>query len=34
VTIGGASWTDAQRAQFRTDLGAIVKATHTKYTGG
>jgi hypothetical protein len=32
--ISGAGWNDQERAQFVTDLGAAVKASHTKYTGG
>jgi hypothetical protein len=31
--ISGNGWSDQERARFITDLGAVVKATHTKYTG-
>ena len=30
--ISSVGWTDQERAQFVTDLGAAVKASHAKFT--
>ena len=29
----GGGWSDQERAKFATDLAAVVKASHARYTG-